>query len=175
MSTGDFSKALNTVEIALKLESDNTDLLYFAAVCSRYLHLYDQALTWLETLKSIIPEHGRAYQEEGYLRRELNQPELALQAFALAWRYNPALESSCRAALELATKLNQPAEIQQVSAQLAALARLPKILIAATDLVAEGKRSADNTYRKTQPMSKACGFSPILDFASGCLTMQNSC
>ncbi|MFT6437884.1 MAG: tetratricopeptide (TPR) repeat protein [Candidatus Azotimanducaceae bacterium] len=139
MSTGDFSKALNTVEIALKLESDNTDLLYFAAVCSRYLHLYDQALTWLETLKSIIPEHGRAYQEEGYLRRELNQPELALQAFALAWRYNPALESSCRAALELATKLNQPAEIQQVSAQLAALARLPKILIAATDLVAEGK------------------------------------
>ena len=134
-----FETALKSLRPILAETPDHVDALYMRAVCHRYLGQFDAARESLHKLKSLMPSHGRARQEEGHLYRAMNEPEMALQAYAQACRLNPALVSSFRARVELLSGLGRSQEAAQVAAQLRRLERLPKPLIAASDLIAQGK------------------------------------
>ena len=68
----DFLQEGHRVEFA---EPDNPDALYMSAVCRRYSRDFEEALEFVERLKEIWPEHGRAHQEEGHNYRDLGRPQ----------------------------------------------------------------------------------------------------
>ena len=71
LQAGDLDSATGAVEAALSQDPNNRDALYIAAVCARYDNRDDDALRYLARLKSVVPDFGRAYQEEGHLRRKM--------------------------------------------------------------------------------------------------------
>ena len=120
-----------------------------SAVCRRYRREFDAALAQLARLKALAPENGRAYQEEGHAYRDMGRPDPALQAYAQACRFNPALVASWRGQLEILTRSGRMREAAQVGAQLDYLKRLPKPLVIVLDLVSQGKLlKAEDLCRK---------------------------
>ena len=120
-----------------------------SAVCRRYRREFDAALAQLARLKALAPENGRAYQEEGHAYRDMGRPRQALQAYAQACRFNPALVASWRGQLEILTRGGHTREAGQVGAQLEYLKRLPKPLVIVLDLVSQGKLlKAEDLCRK---------------------------
>jgi tetratricopeptide (TPR) repeat protein len=134
-----FSPALEDLAAVLAAEPDNTEALYMAAVCHRYLGQFEQAAATLGQLKHLAPDFGRAHQEEGHLCRAQGRDQEALLAYSRACQANPALEASYRAQLELLRRHGAHEQLQAVQAQLDHLLRLPKPVVAATDLIAQGK------------------------------------
>jgi tetratricopeptide (TPR) repeat protein len=134
-----FDEALRDVVSLLDSDPDNTDALYMSAVCHRYLGEHEAALELLARLKDLSPEDGRAYQEEGHNHRDLGNPDDALRAYALACRFNAALEASWRGQLAILTSKGLEAQATQIKAQLDWLKTLPKPLVAVIDLVAQGQ------------------------------------
>tara|TARA_A100001037_G_scaffold145772_1_gene131677 strand:- start:3944 stop:5938 length:1995 start_codon:yes stop_codon:yes gene_type:complete len=134
-----FESALSALEPILAERPDHADALYMQAVCHRYLCQFDAAQEPLQKLMASLPTHGRAHQEQGHLYRAMKKPDMALAAYARACRLNPALVASFRARVELLHQLGRQREATTVEAQLRRLERLPKPLIAATDLIAQGK------------------------------------
>lgn len=134
-----FAEALDDLAAALAAEPDNTEALYMAAVCHRYLEQFELAAARLERLKHLAPDFGRAYQEEGHLNRAQSRDDAALLAYSRACQANPALEASYRAQLDILRRRGAREQLQQVQAQLDHLLRLPKPVVAVTDLIAQGK------------------------------------
>ena len=81
-----FDQALNDLREFREAAPDNTEALYMSAVCHRYLSDYDQALASLSQLKAMVPEHGRAHQEEGHTYRAMGHADDALRAYSRACR-----------------------------------------------------------------------------------------
>ena len=120
-----------------------------SAVCRRYRREFDAALAQLARLKALAPENGRAHQEEGHAYRDMGRPGRALQAYAQACRFNPALVASWRGQLEILTRGGHMREAAQAEAQLEYLKRLPKPLVIVLDLVSQGKLlKAEDLCRK---------------------------
>jgi len=135
----DFSGAIAVLQPLLKSKPDEPEALYMSAVCLRYTQQYDAALAFLSHLKSVQPEHGRAHQEEGYNQRALGNTEKALKAFDRACFYNPALEASYRARIDIHNERSEGARALHVQEQLKQLLALPKSLIGVVDLISMGK------------------------------------
>ena len=135
----EFSAAIAALQPLLKSKPDEPEALYMSAVCLRYTQQYAAALASLSQLKSVQPEHGRAYQEEGYNQRALGNTEKALRAFDRACFYNPALEASYRARIDIHNKRNEGTRVLHVQEQLKQLLALSKPLIAVVDLISMGK------------------------------------
>lgn len=93
----------------------------------------------LERLKTVAPEHGRAHQEEGHLRRALGDAGGALAAYARACQFNPALEAAWRGQVEILTAAGNAGAARHVQQRLDALRALPKPLLAVTDLIGQGR------------------------------------
>lgn len=150
MQSGGFETALQRLDAILRIDSDFTDALYMKAVCFRYLKKTDRAFETLEALKSILPEFGRAFQEQGHLYRLMGEKEMALNAFKVASQYNPALISSWTAQAELYKDLNYGhQEINAAKAQVERINRLPKEVVAATHYLAEQRLvKAENLCRR---------------------------
>lgn len=134
-----FDEALRILEPILETAPENPEALYMSAVCHRYQGDSGAALAVLGRLKSLSPEHGRAYQEEGHNYRDLGRADDALLAYSRACRFNPALDASWRAQLSILSSKGLNAQAEQVRAQLERLKTLPKPLLAATDLIAQGR------------------------------------
>jgi tetratricopeptide (TPR) repeat protein len=134
-----FDDALDELQVLLDAEPDNAEALYMSAVCRRYRGEHDAALPLLDKLKSVSPEYGRAHQEEGHNYRAMGRTDDALTAYARACRYNPALEASWRAQLQILTARGLVDQARQIEAQLGFLERLPKPLVGVIDLVAQGQ------------------------------------
>jgi len=139
IQSGEFTSALDSLGDAIKVDPENTELLYMAAVCHRYLKNYKLALADLEKLQQLSPENGRAFQEQGHVYRDQGLPDRALESYGLACRFNPALLASWQARLKILISTRQQGEAEIVHAQLAYLSALPRPLIAVTDLLSEGK------------------------------------
>lgn len=140
-----FPAALAKSRALLAEQGDDEDLLYMQAVCQRYLGDYQAALQTLETLKALAPEHGRAHQEEGHNFRALQRSTEALRAYARATHYNPALIASLQAQQDILRKRGDQAALAAVSEQLEELKTLPKVLLAARDLIAQNKLAQAET------------------------------
>ena len=134
-----FDDALADLAQVLEANPDNADALYMSAVCRRYTRNFDAALQLIEQLKAILPEHGRAHQEEGHTYRDMGRSEDALQAYARACRFNPALVASWQGQLQILRHKGLDQQATQVSAQLEALQALPKPLLAVLDLIGQRK------------------------------------
>ena len=134
-----FDEALRSLEPILETAPENAEALYMNAVCHRYQGDCQAALDVLGRLKSLNPEHGRAYQEEGHNYRDLGRADAALLAYSRACRFNPALEASWRGQLKILSSKGLNVQAAQVRAQLERLNSLPKPLLAATDLIAQGR------------------------------------
>jgi len=134
-----FDEALADLDGYLRAEPADADALYMRAVCRRYTADFEGALADLAELKALMPEHGRAYQEEGHTYRDMRRPDEALVAYARACRYNPALEASWRGQVSILTARGRDAEARQLKAQLDFLAGLPRPLVGVMDLVSQGK------------------------------------
>ena len=134
-----FDDALVDLSVLLRDDPDNQEALYMTAVCERYKAQFDAALECLKRLKAIVPEHGRAHQEEGHTYRDMGRTDEALQAYARACRYNPALEASWRGQLDILRRKGYERQAIQVQAQLERLAELPPPLIGVMDLIAQGR------------------------------------
>lgn len=139
ITAGDFSAAKQQAEWLLAEHPNHAELLYMHAVACRYLEDLETALTSLRALKTLSPEHARAYQEEGHILRRQSRDEEALQAYARACLLNPALQASFQARVELLTRCGRPDQANAVKAQLTALGALPKPLVAVIDLISQGK------------------------------------
>ena len=145
----EFKPALESLKLLLAQEEPPPDALYMQAVCYRYTNQFQLALKSLNQLKQIWPDHGRAHQEEGHTYRALGELQLALRAYERASYYNPALESSLRAQIELLNSKEQPDRVQRVQTQLEYFLNMPKPLVAVMDLISQGKLlKAEDLCRK---------------------------
>lgn len=136
---GDYSAAITSLS---ELDADcsaHPEVMYMLAVAHRYQRDYDQALVCLKRLQQEVPEHGRAWQEEGHARRELRDFEGALRAYENAVRFNPALIASWQALQKLYWQKGLQARSSHAGKQAERLQNLPQTLVAVTDLIAQGK------------------------------------
>ena len=139
MQAGDFGKAEQQLLTMDDEVEKNEDVLYMLAVCQRYLRKYSLALASIEQLKSLVPEHSRAFQETGHVYRAMNNAGAALNAFSRATQINPALAASFRAQIDILTATDRSHLTGQLKQQLESLEALPKPLVAVIDLIAQGK------------------------------------
>jgi len=139
MAKQQFQPALGQLLLHLEENADDFDALYTAAVCYRYTKMFPAAQKLLTRALLLRPENGRAHQEQGHLLLALNRPSEALFAFVRACRFNPALVASWRAQVKLYTSNNNLRAAQQAAAELSRIQAMPKHLVAATDLLSEGK------------------------------------
>jgi len=128
-----FSQALSLTESSLKESPNDIELLYMKAVTQRLLAQYSQAINTLNRLLAIKPTYARAHQEAGYCYLAMSDKEPAKKAFHTATLANPALLSAWKTLHELAP------DNSEVSRQMAHLEALPQALLAAMDLIYEGK------------------------------------
>lgn len=134
-----FSEARARVEQLLESHPGHGDALYMRAVCQRYSEEFDDALKTLTDLQARFPLFGRAFQEEGHLRLQRKELSEALKAFETATELNPALLASWQNQIKLLLASGQEPAARQRQQQLLRLQQLPKPLLAAMDLVSQGK------------------------------------
>lgn len=134
-----FDDALADLDELSGESSDAPEALYLRAVCHRYRREFDAALDALDKLKRLEPEHGRAYQEEGHVWRDIGRDDEAGIAYARATRFNPALTASWKEQLRIAEKTGNSAQAAGVRTQLDYLQSLPAPLVGVLDLIAQGK------------------------------------
>ncbi len=139
LQSGQFEAGLSAANALLSDDPSDGEALYMAAVAARYLKRMDQAASHLAALHDAMPEYGRAWQEQGHLALARGDNAGALDAFARATRFNPALEASWREQARLQNAAGRPGEAQAAAAQQQRLAALPKELIAVTNHLAEGR------------------------------------
>ncbi|WP_395074947.1 tetratricopeptide repeat-containing sulfotransferase family protein [Hyphococcus sp.] len=149
MTAGRFNDAYEKLEPLLDDENELVDALYLSAVCQRYLNQHHKASSLLTRLKSVAPDFGRAFQEEGHLALAAGDQQKALSAFQNAVRANPGLEASWRAQEKILQNLGRETDAAQAKAQAERLSRLPRELLAVTNYIHEGKLlKAENLCRR---------------------------
>lgn len=139
LRVGEFDGAIAGARTVLTQDGDNMDALYLAAVACRYLKQFDEAAGYLDRLLAITPEYGRAWQERGHLARAQGDLERALTAYDRAVRYNPVLEASWRAQLDLFIQSNRPIEAATARVQADRIAALPSELLAVSNHLHEAR------------------------------------
>lgn len=139
MRAGRFAEAAVLADEMLSATPMDQEALYLAAVAARYLRQFSIAADHLNTLKMASPEFGRAYQEEGHLFLAKGDKDRALLAYKLATRYNPALVASWKAQIDLLRAREQSAEADAATAQLHRVQSLPRVLLAVTNHLHEGR------------------------------------
>ena len=134
-----FSLAQASLEqIKTSSNKDELQKLYLLAVVQRMQQQHENALSTLEQLLNIAPEHARAYQEQGYNYLALNQKARAAAAFYRATQANPALLSAWKMLLPIYQEQQQAQAIKLSQTQIEQLSAMPPLLLSATDLMHEG-------------------------------------
>jgi tetratricopeptide (TPR) repeat protein len=118
---------------------ENRDVLYLIAVCQRYLGRVADALSTLKQLEQIHPDYGRLFQERGHCQRSLDNAEAALAAYEHAVARNHTLIASWRAIGALRQALGEEIRAQAAAAQVSQLRGLPREVVNAANMLAEGE------------------------------------
>ena len=148
MYEGRFDAALQCAATILQHDGKNIDGLYIKAVCERYLGHTDNALMGVELLKSLSPDFGRAYQEEGHIFKAKGDDESALAAYRRACQCNPSLQASWNAQADIFDRRGQRDAASDARGQAQRIAAMPKPLVAVSHLLYEGKLvKAENACR----------------------------
>ncbi len=139
MQSGAFSDAAAQLTAILDEDDGDSEALYMLAVCHRYLKDEQAAFAVLDRLKSLLPEFGRAFQEEGHLHRDAGRKAEALIAYQRATRFNPALAASWQMQAQMLAAMDRHVEASGARAQADRLAAMPRELVAVTNYIHEGK------------------------------------
>lgn len=139
LSKKQYANALSDALTLLETEPNQPDLLYMAAVCSRYAKQFTEAQALLEKLQGRFGDQARLLQEQGHLFRDNGNPQAAFDCYRSACQLNPYLLSSWQAQHTLAKILNKEALLPFLQAQIQQLSKLPKALLSAGDLINQGK------------------------------------
>ena len=139
IQAGDFATAARLAESVLSDDPAHRDARYMAAVSARYDGRHQDALDHLARLKATSPDYGRAYQEEGHLKRKLGDVAGAIAAYERATRYNPALVASWSALADLYRQAGNAAAAAGAGAQAQRVGNLPRELQAVTNHIHEGR------------------------------------
>jgi tetratricopeptide (TPR) repeat protein len=148
LERGDRAAALEAAEAILREQPDCREALYLVAVSTRYLGRLEEALDTLAHLETLQPQYGRLFQERGHCYRALARPTSAIEAYERAVALNAALPSSWAALAELYRASGRVAESERAARHAAHIASLPRPLVSASSLVAEGDlRGAERLCR----------------------------
>ena len=139
IAAGDLPAAIRLLSPLIEEDPSHEEALYLMAVVQRYGKNFDNALTLLERLKYIAPLHGRAHQEEAHVYRDMGQLDRALNCYQRAIRLNPALVASLQNQQKIFASTGQERAAIALQAQVDRLEALPKPLVAAMELNAQGK------------------------------------
>jgi tetratricopeptide (TPR) repeat protein len=134
-----FAPALADAQTLRAEVPENRDVLYLIAVCQRYLGRVADALATLEQLEEIHPDYGRLFQERGHCYRSLGDAKAALTAYEHAVDLNHTLTASWQALSPLWRSLGREVRAQAAAAQVSKLASLPREIVDAANMLAEGE------------------------------------
>lgn len=116
---------------------EKVETLYLKAVAQRLNGNYATALEDLKQLLTLDNDHARAYQEQGYIYKSLQDIPKATSGFYQATVRNPALLSSWQALKSLYAQMANSQATDIAIQQIQYLERLPKQLLGALDLFYE--------------------------------------
>lgn len=139
MAARNFDDALQRLENVLDASPEHGDALYFKSVCLRYSRRFTEAQAVLTQLLDRFPSNGRGHQEQGHWFRDQGELVDALGAYTEACQHNPALVASFKARIAILRHLGRETEALQIYSQWQFLEALPKALLAAMDLIHQGK------------------------------------
>ncbi|MAM41407.1 MAG: hypothetical protein CL949_23540 [Erythrobacter sp.] len=134
-----FERGLELATSLLANTPEDAEALYIAAVANRYLRNFDAAAHQLDRLHAAVPEYGRAWQEAGHLARDAGDTAKAIEAYARAVHFNPALAASWRAQADLLEAAGRTAQARTARLQEQRIADLPPELLAVTHHLHEGR------------------------------------
>ena len=139
VAAGEFSRALAEGEALLPAAPADRELLYLVAVSQRRLRRIPEALATLARLESRYPRFTRLFQERGQCHVALRSADAAIEAFERAVQLCPALPASWQALEGLYRLTGRAADCANAAAHLAKLASLPREVVTATVLFADGE------------------------------------
>jgi len=139
VQAGRLDEARRLLEATLAANERDGDARYVLAVCLRLAKAFDDARRTLEELLSRDPDNGRALQELAHLARDRGDTEEAIRRYGDAVVANPALLASYRQRIELLRQTGRRDEAAATIARLKVAESLPEPLLAATDLLAQGR------------------------------------
>lgn len=139
MMDGDQALARDMISAILDQSPENSEGLYMAAVLARYDKGFSAAQKALDKLLLVVPDFGRALQEQGHLLRDQSRLPEALTAYRNATVANPSLHASWQAQAKLLSHKGQEGAALQAAAQMERLMQLPKELLAVTNHLYEGR------------------------------------
>jgi tetratricopeptide (TPR) repeat protein len=139
LRAGRLTEAIRAANARLAADNEDTDALYVAAVCQRYLGEPGKALQTLQYLLTLRPDYGRAWQERGHCQRGCGDAAAALESYAQAVTLNPALPASWEALRELRNAAGDTRGAALAAGQLQRLSVLPPELVSVDSMLHEGK------------------------------------
>jgi len=128
---GHLSEASENLESMLLENPGHIEGIYCLAVCQRKQQKHTQAMDNLDQVLVKVPEHGRAYQEQGFIHKALGETFKAITAFEKAVGLNPALFGSWRV---LAGEPNYSMR-QEAKKHVDWLSSLPPALVSVSSLI----------------------------------------
>ncbi|MGH8291327.1 MAG: sulfotransferase [Steroidobacteraceae bacterium] len=134
-----YQRALELGQVLLAEVPENRDVLCLVAVSQRCLGLVADALRTLERFGQAHPNFGRLYQEIGHCYRMVGQTDPAILAYQRAVGLNEVLEASWKGIAELCAAAGRHEEAQLAAHQVAQMSRLPRAVINAKGMLAEGE------------------------------------
>jgi tetratricopeptide (TPR) repeat protein len=139
LERSEFAPALRAAQALAAEVPENRDVLYMLAVSLRYLRQYPEALATLVRLEQLHPGYPRLYQERGHCYVAQRMADPAIEAFAHAVRLSPTLPASWRALEALYRITGRAADADNAAAQTANLAGLPREIVTAFSMYADGE------------------------------------
>ena len=121
---------------------EHRDALLCVAVAQRYLQRIPEALQTLAALELYHPRFGRLYEERGRCYVALRDASRAIEAFLIAVNINHALPGSWAMLEGLYRMSGQQDNAAIAGSHVATLRKLPRDIVAATGLFADGDLEA---------------------------------
>lgn len=125
------------------------ELLYLRAVAFRLSKQFTQAIEDTHRILRLRPDHGRAFQEQGYSYKAMGRERNAASAFYQATRFNPALLASWQQLLAVYQHQHNTRAEALARQHIDFLTALPKPVLGAYDLMYDGQlAAADSVCRR---------------------------
>jgi tetratricopeptide (TPR) repeat protein len=134
-----FAAARAGADALLAADPENREVLYLRAHAERRLGDIAAAMQTLRQLTVLHPRFSRAYQERGFCHVALRQAPEAIEAFQRAVAISPALPVSWHMLEGLYRMVGLHAESADAAAQAARLRELPRPVVVANALFADGE------------------------------------
>ncbi len=145
----DFAAAHETAGALRARYPENRDALFLLAVSLRHLDRIPEALEVLEELEHHHPTYGRLFEERGLFHLARRATEPATTALSRAVTLNPWLPETLWALVSLYRMCGRPKEAEAAARSWATLEKLPRQVVIAHSLFADGEiRAAEQLVRR---------------------------